>query len=84
MRRGVVGVQRGEQARAAGARLYPDAAVERIRQGGAKAAFAKAGCAKLPGGSYRTVWWIYNNAHGAFAARGVHGQTIMLIRRTKW
>jgi CubicO group peptidase (beta-lactamase class C family) len=32
----------------------------------------------LPGGSYRGQWWIFNNEHGAFAARGVHGQTIYI------
>jgi CubicO group peptidase (beta-lactamase class C family) len=24
------------------------------------------------------MWWVLHNAHGAFAARGVHGQTIYL------
>ncbi|QGT79407.1 serine hydrolase [Guyparkeria halophila] len=28
------------------------------------------------GGSYRSMWWVLHNEHGAFAARGVHGQTI--------
>ena len=37
--------------------------IESIRSGGDKAAFAKAGYTTLPG-------------HGAYAARGVHGQTI--------
>ena len=22
------------------------------------------------------MWWLFHNKHGAFAARGVHGQTI--------
>jgi CubicO group peptidase (beta-lactamase class C family) len=22
------------------------------------------------------MWWVFHNTHGAFAARGVHGQTI--------
>jgi len=30
----------------------------------------------LGGGSYRSMWWVFHNKHGAFAARGVHGQTI--------
>jgi len=59
-----------------GKRLFPAAAVKSIRGGGDKAAFAKAGYATLSGGSYRGMWWIFHNAHGAFAARGVHGQTI--------
>ncbi|MBN2020631.1 MAG: serine hydrolase [Sedimentisphaerales bacterium] len=59
-----------------GTRLFPASVVENIRKGGDKGAFAKAGYTTLPGGSYRSMWWIYHNKHGAFAARGVHGQTI--------
>nr|WP_284047748.1 serine hydrolase [Halomonas gemina] len=61
-----------------GERLFPDAAVARIRQGGDRQAFARAGYATLPGGSYRGMWWVLHNDHGAFAARGVHGQTIYI------
>ena len=39
-------------------------------------AFAKAAYKSLEGGSYRGMWWLFHNEHGAFAARGVHGQTI--------
>ena len=42
----------------------------------ARQAFAKAGYKTLEGGSYRGMWWLFHNEHGAFAARGVHGQTI--------
>ena len=59
-----------------GQRLFPAAAVKSIRGGGDKAAFAKAGYKTLAGGSYRGMWWVFHNAHGAYAARGVHGQTI--------
>jgi CubicO group peptidase (beta-lactamase class C family) len=59
-----------------GQRLFPQKVVERIRAGGDKRAFAKAGYKTLEGGSYRSMWWIYHNKHCAFAARGVHGQTI--------
>ena len=59
-----------------GLRLFPAATVENIRAGGDKAAFAKAGYKTLPGGSYRGMWWVFHNDHGAYAARGVHGQTI--------
>lgn len=58
-----------------GERLFPAAAVESIRAGGNKDAFAK-GYKYLKGGSYRGMWWVYHDNHGAFAARGVHGQTI--------
>jgi len=59
-----------------GQRLFPKEVVENIRAGGDKKAFAKAGYNTLKGGSYRSMWWIFHNKHGAFAARGVHGQTI--------
>jgi CubicO group peptidase (beta-lactamase class C family) len=59
-----------------GERLFPAAAVERIRQGGDRDAFAKAGFDTLAGGSYRSMFWVFHNPDGAFAARGVHGQTI--------
>lgn len=59
-----------------GQRLFPAKAAESVRAGGDKAAFAKAGYTTLPGGSYRGMWWVFHNKHGAFAARGVHGQTI--------
>jgi CubicO group peptidase (beta-lactamase class C family) len=58
--------------------LFPAAAVQRIRQGGDREAFAQAGYSTLPGGSYRGMWWSLHNEHGAFAARGVHGQTIYI------
>jgi hypothetical protein len=59
-----------------GQRLFPKAVVENIRAGGKKSAFAKAGYKSLEGGSYRSMWWVFHNKHGGFAARGVHGQTI--------
>jgi CubicO group peptidase (beta-lactamase class C family) len=59
-----------------GQRLFPSQVVANIRSGGSKEAFAKAGYKALAGGSYRGMWWVFHNQHGAFAARGVHGQTI--------
>jgi hypothetical protein len=59
-----------------GQRLFSKAVVENIRAGGKKIAFAKAGYKTLEGGSYRSMWWVFHNKHGGFAARGVHGQTI--------
>ena len=59
-----------------GRRLFPAAAVDSIRAGGDRAAFAKAGYDTIPGGSYRSMFWVFHDDHGAFAARGVHGQTI--------
>ena len=59
-----------------GQQLFPEEVTANIRAGGSREAFAKAGYKTLEGGSYRSMWWILHNQHGAFAARGVHGQTI--------
>lgn len=65
-----------DQGRLDGEQVFPAEAVRSLRAGGNKAAFARAGYKSLPGGSYRGMWWVFHNSHGAFAARGVHGQTI--------
>ena len=61
-----------------GVRLFPGEVVADIRKGGSKEAFAKGGFGTIPGGSYRSMWWVFHNDHGAFAARGVHGQTVYI------
>ncbi|CCQ10116.1 Beta-lactamase class C and other penicillin binding proteins [Pseudoalteromonas luteoviolacea B = ATCC 29581] len=61
-----------------GQRLFASSVVDAITQGGDKAAFAKANYPSLSGGSYRSMWWILHNEHQAYAARGVHGQTIYI------
>lgn len=61
-----------------GQQVVPKAVVDDIRRGGDKARFAKAGYALLPGWSYRDMWWVTHNEHGAYTARGVHGQTIYI------
>ena len=61
-----------------GQQIVPKAVVDDIRAGGDKGNFARAGFATLPGASYRNMWWVLNNADGAFAARGIHGQTIYI------
>jgi CubicO group peptidase (beta-lactamase class C family) len=61
-----------------GERLFPAEVSRNIRGGGDKAAFEKAGYKTMPGGSYRGMWWVFHNNHGAYAARGVHGQTIYI------
>ncbi len=58
--------------------VIPRAAVQRISKGGDAATFAKAGYDLLPGWSYGGMWWVSNDDHGAYAARGVHGQTIWI------
>jgi CubicO group peptidase (beta-lactamase class C family) len=59
-----------------GKRLFPSAVSRNIQAGGDREAFARAGYTTLPGGSYRSMWWVLHNDHGAYAARGVHGQTL--------
>ena len=61
-----------------GRRLFPTSVVEAITCGGDPAKFAPAGYATLPGWSYRTQWWISHDAHGAYMARGVHGQSLYI------
>lgn len=61
-----------------GKQVIPLAAIEDIRKGGNKAAFAAGGYSSLPGWSYRSMWWITHNEHGALMARGVHGQTVYI------
>src|SRR5699024_547749 len=59
-----------------GQQVIPEEAVEDIRTGGSPEKFAKSDHPRLKGWSYKDLWWITNNEDGAFAARGVHGQTI--------
>lgn len=56
------------------ARLFPAEVARTIRAGGDPAKFS--GFPTIPDGSYTSQWWVFHNDHGAFAARGVHGQTI--------
>lgn len=57
-----------------GNRLFPAAVAENIAKGGDQTKFS--GYATIPNGSYTSQWWVFHNDHGAYAARGVHGQTI--------
>ena len=59
-----------------GERLFPAAVIDNIEAGGDKNAFAKAGYKQLTNGSYKSMWWLFNNPTPIYAARGVHGQTI--------
>ena len=59
-----------------GQQIVPANVVADIRKGGDKANFAKAGYKTIPEWSYRNMWWVSHNEHGAFAARGVNGQAI--------
>jgi hypothetical protein len=47
----------------------PKVVVDDIRRGSDREKFAGAGYATLPGWSYRNMWWVSHNDHGAFMAR---------------
>jgi CubicO group peptidase (beta-lactamase class C family) len=61
-----------------GQQAIAKAAVEDIQRGGDPARFAKAGYPLLQGWSYRDMWWVSHNPHGAYMARGIHGQSIYI------
>ena len=61
-----------------GRQIVPKAVVDDIRRGADRAQFARAGYQTLPGWSYRNMWWVSHNPHGAFTARGIHGQAIYI------
>lgn len=58
--------------------VIPKAVVDDIRKGADPLKFAPAGYHTLPGWSYRNMWWISHNDHGAYMARGIHGQAIYI------
>ena len=59
-----------------GRQIVPAVVIDDIRAGGDREQFAGAGYTQLPGWSYRRMWWVSHNDHGAFAARGIHGQAV--------
>ena len=61
-----------------GQQIIPAAVVQDIAKGGDKTAFPQASFPTLPGWSYRNMWWVSNNEHGAYSARGIHGQAIYI------
>jgi CubicO group peptidase (beta-lactamase class C family) len=64
-----------------GRRLFPAGVVEKIRAGGDPSKFS--GFPTIKNGSYTSQWWVFHNEHGAYAARGVHGQTIYVDPRAE-
>jgi len=67
-----------EEGACQGRQIVPAAAIREIRRGGDRTLFAGAGYATLAGWSYHNQWWIAHDAHGAFMARGIHGQALYL------
>lgn len=68
-----------QEGRWQGRQIVPAEVVEDIRHGSNIGPFAASDYGKkLPGWSYRNMWWVSNNADGAYMARGVHGQAIYI------
>ena len=62
-----------------GKRILPAKAVADVSAGGDPEKFEKGGeYPNLKGWSYHNMWWMTNNSHRAFMARGVHGQAIYI------
>jgi CubicO group peptidase (beta-lactamase class C family) len=57
--------------------LHPEVITDTSR-GADPAKFVSAGYHTLPGWSYRNMWWISHNPHGAYMARGIHGQALYI------
>jgi CubicO group peptidase (beta-lactamase class C family) len=63
-----------------GKQVIPAAVVRDIRQGGDRGKFARAG---FTSGAYRCMWWVTDNEHGAFEARGIHGQRLYVAPKAE-
>jgi CubicO group peptidase (beta-lactamase class C family) len=61
-----------------GEQVVPAAVIEDIRRGGNRLLFEAAGYKTLPGATYRSMWWVLHNSHGAYMARGIHGQGLYI------
>ena len=57
--------------------LYPEVIADTAR-GADPTKFVSAGYHTLPGWSYRNMWWVTHNPHGAYMARGIHGQALYI------
>ncbi len=62
----------------AGQQIIPQAVIDDIRFNGDASAFPVQNFPALSGWAYRNMWWVSNNAHGAYSARGIHGQAIYI------
>jgi CubicO group peptidase (beta-lactamase class C family) len=61
-----------------GRQMVPKAAIDSIRAGADPAKLVPAGYDTLPGASYRDMWLVTHNVHGAYLARGIHGQGVYI------
>jgi CubicO group peptidase (beta-lactamase class C family) len=66
-----------DRGRIDGVRVFDASIIDRIAQGGDRAAFAAAGFETRPGWSYRSQWWVPPEP-GAICALGVFGQRLLV------
>jgi CubicO group peptidase (beta-lactamase class C family) len=66
-----------------GKQVIPAAVVADIRRGEDPAKFAKAGYERLPGYSYRSMWWVGPRESGIFEGRGIHGQRLYIVPKAE-
>ena len=58
--------------------IVPKSVVDDIRKGASTSDFEHAKYNSKKGYSYHNQWWISHNENGAYAASGIHGQTIYI------
>ncbi len=61
-----------------GNQVIPSSVVNAVRLGGRAEHFRRTDFPLLPGWSYGSQWWVSNDNHGTFSARGIHGQTVWI------
>lgn len=61
-----------------GQQIVPRGVVDDIRRGGQAGLFGRTNPPPQRGWTYRNMWWVTHNPHGALMARGVHGQALYI------
>ena len=61
-----------------GQQIVPRAVVQDIQRGGDAGLFCRNNPPPQRGWTYRNMWWVTHNPHGALMARGVHGQALYI------
>ena len=61
-----------------GQQIVPKAVVDDIRKAATRRTSPRPATRLLPGWSYRNMWWVSHNEHGAYSARGMHGQVVYI------
>lgn len=72
------------QGRVGDRQVLPAAAIDEIRRGGDRAAFAASGdAAVLPGGSYHNFWWFNHDALDSFQCQGQFAQRVWIAPKAE-